>query len=49
MKGCVNNKDNNYLLSNSENFKKELDTDIGYITKKYYELVSEYIKFIIEY
>jgi len=42
------NKENNYLLSNNENYKKDFDSDIGFITKKYYELVSEYIKFIME-
>ena len=47
MKGCLTNE-NNYLLNNSDNFKKDFDTDISYITKKYYELVSEYLKFIIE-
>lgn len=47
MKGGLTNE-NNYLLNNNENYKKDLNTDISYITKKYYELVSEYLKFIIE-
>jgi hypothetical protein len=47
MKGCLTNE-TNYLLNNNDNYRKDFNTDISYITKKYYELVSEYLKFIIE-
>ena len=48
MKTISSNKDNNYSLNNIENYKKELNYDIGEIVKKYSELIIEYIKFIIE-
>jgi tetratricopeptide (TPR) repeat protein len=44
----LNNKDNNYSLNYSENYRSELIESTGVITKKYSELLCEYIKFIIE-
>ena len=44
----LNNKDNNYSLNYSENYKNEINEPTGTITKKYSELLCEYIKFIIE-
>jgi hypothetical protein len=44
----LNNKDNNYSLNYSENYRTELNESIGLITKKYSELLCEYIKFIVE-
>jgi hypothetical protein len=48
MKSVSSNKDINYSLNISENYKKDLDCDIGNVTKKYTELIVEYFKFIIE-
>jgi len=48
IKTLINIKENKYLLNCKENYKKELSENIGLITKKYYELLCEYIKFIIE-
>jgi len=48
MKNFENNKENNYLLNHKENYKKELNESINIVTKKYAELLTEYIKFIIE-
>jgi hypothetical protein len=44
----INSKDNNYSLNYSENYKSELNESTGVITKKYSELLCEYIKFIVE-
>jgi len=44
----LNNKDNNYSLNYSENYRSELIETTGLITKKYSELLCEYIKFIVE-
>ena len=44
----INNKDNNYSLNYSENYKSELNESTGVITKKYADLLCEYIKFIVE-
>ena len=44
----INNKDNNYSLNYNENYKSELKESTGLITKKYSELLCEYIKFIVE-
>ena len=41
-------KDTNYSLHNIENYKKQLDYEIGFITNKYVELIIEYYKFIVE-
>jgi hypothetical protein len=48
MKTNMSNKDNNYSLHNLENYKKNIDNDISEITEKYYTLLLEYYKFIIE-
>jgi hypothetical protein len=48
MKTTIANKDFNYSLHNIENYKKELNSDISEITKKYLNLLVEYYKFIIE-
>ena len=48
MKTNISNKDNNYSLHNLENYKKNIDNDISEITEKYYILLLEYYKFIIE-
>jgi hypothetical protein len=48
MKSTTANKDYNYSLHNIENYKKELNSDINEITKKYLNLLVEYYKFIIE-
>jgi len=44
----ISNKDNNYSLNNLENYKKNIDNEISEITEKYYQLLLEYFKFIIE-
>jgi len=44
----INSKDNNYSLNYSENYRSELNESTGLITKKYSELLCEYIKFIEE-
>jgi len=41
-------KDNNFSLTNSKNYKKKLDYDLSEITKKYAQLIIEYITFINE-
>jgi hypothetical protein len=48
MKSISLNKDNNFSLNVSENYKKELECDISEVSKKYTELIVEYFKFIIE-
>jgi hypothetical protein len=48
MKTNTSNKDNNYSLYNLENYKKNIDNDVSEITEKYYTLLLEYYKFIIE-
>ena len=42
------NKDTNYSLHNSENFKLELDCTIEEATKTYVDLIIDYFKFILE-
>ena len=42
------NKDNNFSLSNSDNYKKDFDCDITKITNTYLQLIIEYGKFINE-
>jgi hypothetical protein len=44
----LTNKEVNYSLHNSENFKKELESDISDVIEKISELFIEYFKFIIE-
>jgi hypothetical protein len=41
-------KDTNYSLHNIENYKKQLDYEVGFLANKYFELIIEYYKFIIE-
>ena len=48
MKSISLNKDNNFSLNVSENYKKELECDVSVVSKKYTELIVEYFKFIIE-
>ena len=48
MKSISLNKDNNFSLSLSENYKKDLECGVSGVTKKYTELIIEYFKFIIE-
>lgn len=48
MKSTIANKDYNYSLHNIENYKKELNSNINEIIKKYLNLLVEYYKFIIE-
>ena len=48
MKIIEMNKDSKYSLNNIENYRKELDSDVGDIVKKYSELLVEYYKFAIE-
>jgi hypothetical protein len=45
MKFSINN---NYLLSNVENYKKKLDDKINDILSKYFEIIIEYLKYIFE-
>jgi hypothetical protein len=48
MKTLINKKDYNFLLTNPENYKKELDYDLSEVTNKYAQLINEYIHFIYE-
>lgn len=48
MKSVVSNKENNYSLNNIENYKKTIDCKLGEVTKKYGELLIEYLNFICE-
>lgn len=48
MKSIAANKDNNYSLHNSENYKLSLDCDVSEVVKRYSLLIVEYFKFIIE-
>ena len=48
MKNTIASKDYNYSLHNIENYKKELNSPINEIVKKYLNLLVEYYKFIIE-
>lgn len=48
MKSNISNKDNNYSLHVSENYKKVLNCDINEAITKYSELIVEYFKFITE-
>ena len=47
MKNIVN-KEVNYSLHNCENFKKELDVEIGDVVEKISVLLLEYFKFITD-
>ena len=48
MKSTNTNKETNYSLHNLENYKKELNADVNEIMQKYFNLLVEYYKFIIE-
>jgi len=48
MNTTIINKDNNYSLQNLENYKKNIDNTTSEITEKYYLLLLEYFKFIVE-
>lgn len=48
MKSTIINKESNYSLHNLENYKKELNADVNEIIQKYFNLLVEYYKFIIE-
>lgn len=48
MKSIAVNKDNNYSLNNSENYKSVLDCDVSEVVKRYSLLIAEYFKFITE-
>jgi hypothetical protein len=44
----ISKKETNYSLHNNENYKKELDYEVGEIREKITELLIDYFKFIIE-
>jgi hypothetical protein len=48
MKGAPINKETNYSLLSSENYKKTLDCDVVEASKKYSQLIIDYYKFIVE-
>lgn len=48
MKSVISNKDNNYSLQNSENYRKEFNCNISEIIEKYSGLIIDYFKFIME-
>jgi hypothetical protein len=48
MKGEISNKEKNYSLTNIENYKPSIECSIGEVTKKYGELLIEYLNFISE-
>ena len=48
MKSIAANKENNYSLHNSENYKSSLDCDVSEAAKLYSSLIVEYFKFITE-
>lgn len=48
MKGAPINKETNYSLLSSENYKKILDCDVVEAAKKYSQLIIDYYKFIVE-
>ena len=48
MKGAPINKEINYSLLSSENYKKTLDCDVVEASKKYSQLIIDYYKFIVE-
>jgi hypothetical protein len=48
MKSVISNKDNNYSLTNSDNYRKTIECDLGEVTKKYGDLLIEYLNFINE-
>lgn len=48
MKTTTLDKDNKFSLHNIENYKKDLEIDMSKILNKYFEIITEYLKFIIE-
>jgi len=48
MKTNIVSKDNNFSLSNLENYKKDLEVDLSEIINKYVQLIIEYTEFIYE-
>ena len=44
----ITNKEINYSLHNSENFRKELDCELTDVADKLSQLFIDYFKFIIE-
>jgi len=48
MKGEISHKDKNYSLTNIENYKPTIECSLGEITKKYGDLLIEYLNFISE-
>jgi hypothetical protein len=48
MKSAISHKDNNYSLTNSENYRKTIECGLGEVTKKYGDLLIEYSSFISE-
>jgi hypothetical protein len=48
MKNTMSNKDTNYSLNISENYKKDLECDVSDVTKKYTALIVDYFNFILE-
>jgi hypothetical protein len=48
MKSSIANKDINYSLYNNENYRKELESTINDVAKKYSDLIVDYYKFIQE-
>ena len=47
-KSVISNKENNYSLQNSENYRKDFNCNLSEIVEKYSELIIEYFKFIME-
>ena len=48
MKSVIVNKDNNYSLNNSDNYKKLIECNLREVTQKYGELLLDYLNFIYE-
>jgi len=48
MKNIISNKDNNYSLKNSENYKKTFNGNINDVIKIYGEIIIDYFKLILE-
>lgn len=48
MKSVISHKDNNYSLTNIDNYRKTIECSLGEVTKKYGDLLIEYSNFISE-
>ena len=48
MKGEISHKDKNYSLTNIDNYKPNIECSLGEVTKKYGDLLIEYLNFISE-